>query len=354
METKLPTTPPSSSASRSIAKAIFPVLIITLLTLSATLGAGYITKQAVNTKLDSFFAHQSDQIGSAYYERLYTHVTILEGLRGFWNASRGFTQNSFSTYLKSLDLNSIDKTGVSSYFFIPAVPHSDLAKFEKTIQQEEGTPSLYKKFTIHPQSTPEIHYPVTYFLPVIGLEKSLGFDFAGFAERLDAINYARDENSLATTKIMTLVTGKSGFFFLLPLYDRALPLERLAQRQNAFMGVVGAVFSSDNSFKQIFGGDDPYPLLDFQIYQGAASTPDRLLYDHDEKFTAENPRFQTSRIVTLQNQTWTINIQSKPAFSLSDPEERLPIIVFVTGIIATLVFAIFSAFNLARILYSSH
>lgn len=346
METTLPKT--------NFTKTLLPVIAVTLLTFSATLGAGYITKQAVNTKLGNFFAHQSDQIGSAYYERLYTHITILEGLRGFWNASRGFTQNNFSTYLKSLDLNAIDKTGVSSYFYIPAIPHANIANFEKTIQQEEGTPPLYKKFAIHPQSTQAIHYPVTYFLPVIGLEKSLGFDFAGFSERLDAINYARDENTLATTKAMTLMsTSKPGFFFLLPLYDRSLPLERLAQRQKAFIGVVGAVFSSESSFKQIFGGEDPYPLLDFQIYQGAASTPDRLLYDHDENFTAVSPRFETSRIVTLQNQTWTINIQSKPGFSLSDPEERLPIIVFVSGILATLIFAIFSAFNLAKILHSS-
>lgn len=329
-------------------KALLPVITVTLITLLATTLGGYITQKAVSTKLNTFFNQQADQIANVYYERLYTHVTILEGLRGFWDASGEFRQDKFTTYFKSLDLNSIDKTGVSSYFYIPAVPHQDIESFEKIVRQEPNTPDLYQKFTIHPESDQPVHYPVTYFVPFTGLEKTLGFDFAAFSERLDAITYARDENSLATTKNMTLLSGKPGFFFILPLYQRDFPLDRPSSRQAAFTGVIGAVFSPDSSFKQIFGGPDPYPYLDFQIYQGAATTPDRLLYDHDKEYTSTNPRYETTRLITLQNQTWTIKLQTKPSFSLSDPEERLPTIVFISGIIATLLLALFSAYNITK------
>lgn len=335
-------------------RAILPAIVITLLTFTATLIAGYITEQAATNRLNDFFKLQADQIANTYASKLRTHVAILEGMRGYWNATGNFTYHNVTRYLESLDLESIDNAGVSSYFFIPAIGKMDQAKFEAKVKQESNIPDVYKTYAIHPESTESFLYPVTYGFPLKGRESVIGLDYGTIPERKDAITYARDTGLLATTKALNFqTTNKPGFFFFLPLYRPNMSLERAPERKLAFAGLVGASFRAESAFEQIYGNLDPYPYLDFQIYQGAATTPDRLLHDHDESFTAESPRFSTSRIVTLQDQTWTIIIQSKPKFSLSDPEEHLPLIVFVSGILATLVLAIFSAFNLAKILRSS-
>lgn len=305
-------------------KTILTVLGIVFLTLSATIAAGSITERAVNTHLQNYFNNEADQIANTYYNKLHTQITILEGLRAFWNSTGGFTNQNFTSYLASLNLNTLDKSGASLYFFIPSLKKSN--------------------------GTQDFSYPVTYIYPTLGMESVLGRDFATFPQRKDGIEYARDHNALATTMPLTLLTtGKPGFFFLLPLYKPGLSFERTPDRQKAFAGVVGASFRSESAFDQIFGGENPYPDLDFHIYQGDATTDDRLLFDSDPEFDHDDPRFHTTRIVRLYDQTWTIIIESKPSFSLIDNEQKLPTIVFTFGLLLTIALGAYSLIKISKI-----
>ena len=285
------------------AKYLRAVAIVSLVLVAATSIAGLITRQAADLRLKLFFDRQADQIANTYYNKLNMQITVLEGLRGLWNVDGRFTPKSFETYLSSMNLDSLDKSGASSYFYAPLIEES---------------------------------YPITHIYPLAGRESALGVNFGRESERVDAIAYARDSNNLATTKNLILqTTSQPGFFFLLPLYKTDLPIERTPERKTAFAGVVVAAFRSESAFEQIFGGIDAYPYLDFQVYQGDAITPDRLLYDHDESFTATATSFTATRVVRLYDQTWTIEVQGKPSLMLGNSEERLPLIVFASGLIAT-------------------
>ncbi len=329
--------------SHNHSKYLLAVMLVGAILLTMTWVAGYITKSAVDVRLSEFFNRQADQIANTYYNKIHTQVTIIEGVRGLWNSSNNFTSQRFTNYLSSLDFSNLDNGGASSYFYIPAVKHADLSKFEKKIQQEPTISSVYQNFAINPASDIPVHYPATYTYPLEGREKSIGLDFATYPERLDAITYAKESGKLATTKAVILqTTGRPGFFFILPLYYNAQSLDLPSDRDQQFAGVVGAAFRSRSAFEQIFGGSDPYPYLDFQIYQGEAITPDRLLHDHDGNFEDLHPRYSTTRVVRYQGQTWTINVQSKPSFTLRDSEQNLPYIVFISGILATLILIITS------------
>jgi len=185
--------------------ALLPVITITLLTFTATLFAGYITEQAVTNRLNDFFNGQADQIANTYYNKLRTHVTLLEGIRGLYNSTDNFTQDKFNKYLDSLDLSSLDKSGVSTYFYIPAISPLQVKKFTTNLRQEKINENIYKQFTIHPESTQVFHYPVAYGYPLEGKEAALGLDFATLPERRDAIEYARDHNAFANY-------GETGIF----------------------------------------------------------------------------------------------------------------------------------------------
>ncbi len=328
---------------------VSPAILITLITLAVTVLGGYVTQQALNERMRDFFNRQADQIASTYYNKLNAQVTILEALRALWNTNGSFSQKSFNTYLDSLVADTLDHSGVSSYVYITAVENNALGQFEKEMRRETIRPDVYREYTVHPAST-QAYYPFVYIYPLSGRESAIGLDFSREALRLDAITYARDHNALATTKPLVLqTTGKLGFFFLLPLYQPGLPVERSPERKAAFTSFVGLVYRSDTAFRQIFGGEDPYPYLDFQVYQGAATTSDRLLYDHDESFTAQNPRFQTTRLVRLYDQTWTIQVQTKDTFSLGEAEQRLPVYVFAGGLVMTLLLVCYSFYSLTKI-----
>lgn len=325
-----------------------------MVALSVTGIGGYITKQTVDLKLNDFFNRQADQIANTYTNKLNTQITILEGIRGLYNSAGEFSAHSFDDYLSSIDLSTADRSGASSYFYIPAIKQEELSKFTSQIRSEKDADPIYKTYTVKPDSIQDYYYPVTYISPIAGRESSIGLDFATFPERHDAIEYARDNNALATTKAVTLqTTGRPGFFFLLPLYLHSKPIERTIERREAFLGVVGVAFRSESAFEQIFGGTDPYPYLDFQIYQGDATTPDRLLHDHNPDLTIENPRFETIRKVKVQNQSWTITVQSKSSFGMSEKEQRLPAIITITGLVMTLLLLIYSLYSLNKIYRSS-
>ena len=309
----------------------------------ATIFAGYITQQTVKQKLARFFDRQVDQIGTTFHSNISTHVSVLNGLQGLWNTKSSLDHQSFLTYVNSLSPNTTYQSGISSLFYIMPVPNADRKTFENTIRTEKNITLVYQSFTIHPDSVAEILYPVVYVEPVKSRENTVGNDFSTFPERLKSVEYARDQGLLATTNLTTFVsTGKPGFLFFLPLYQPGLPTDSLEERQKAFRGLIGASYRADSAFGQIFGKTDTYPYQDFQIYQGEDTTPDRLLYDHDPSFTAQNPRFETTRVVRLQGQTWTIKAQSKPNFSLLDEETRLPALVFISGFLITTLLIVFS------------
>ena len=326
------------------------VTIVILVTLSMTFIGAYATQKAISNRLQDLFNRQADQIANTYSNKLSTQITILEGIQGLWNSSHTMSEHGLSDYLAPLDLSSFDKSGVSSYFYIPQINKSNLDTFTAKIRTETNTPAIFKTFTVHPSSNQSTLYPVTYGYPVVGRESAIGLDFATFPERLDAINYARDTNNLGTTKAVTLqTTGKPGFFFILPLYTHDMPIDRTPARRSAFVGVVGAAFRSESAFEQIFGGADPYPYLDFQIYHGDSDTPDRLLYDYDPSFTASNPRFSATRKIRIHGQVWTLKVQSKPTFTMGEVTQKLPMIVTGIGLILTALLTLYALVNLSKL-----
>lgn len=297
-------------------------VLVAVVFLATTFTAGWITQQVVSSRLEGFFQSQADQIADTYHDHIQTQVLILEGIRGLWNASEKVTLNEYNVYLDSLDLASIEQSGVSSYFYIRAVPRVDI-------------PNL--QFKIHPESSSDPVYPVTYVYPLKGRETTIGLDFGTYTERLAAINYAKDTGLLTTTGNTILqTTGKNGFFMMIPLYNPKLPLETVAERRIAFVGLVGAAFRSESAFKQIYGTTDPYPHLDFQIYQGETIERQHLLYDHNEWEVEKPPKFETKRTIRLGGQTWAVMIQSKPSLTLGDSEGRLPVYIFLGGLISTI------------------
>lgn len=326
----------NSENPRTHSRAAVAIVLMLLVMLSSTAWAGWVTKTVVEKRVKSFFERQADQIANTYYEEVSTSILMLEGVRGLWNSRGKMDYQRFSLFVDSIGKNLEQPSGTSSFFYISEVDNSEREEFVKKLLKESMIPTVYKQYVIRPESGAEVVYPVTYVHPLKERERSLGVDFSASPERLAAVLYARDNNALATTQAVTLrTTGKPGFFFLLPLYELDKPLDRLVERRGAFVGVVGAAFRSEETFKQIFGHDDPYPYLDFQVYQGEATTADRLLHDHDPNFVAKDPMFRATRVVRLRGQSWTIVVESKPGAVLGSEEERLPLFVFGGGIVLT-------------------
>lgn len=338
-----------SENPRAHRRAVVAIVLMLLAMLSSTVWAGWVTKTVVEKRVRAFFERQADQIANTYYREISTSVLMLEGVRGLWNSRGKMDYQRFSLFVDSLEKNMEELPGTSSFFYITQVKQDEEKSFIDALRVETDIPPAYKQYMFHPDSNEELLYPVAYVHPLVERETTLGLDFGTFPERLAAILYAKDNNALATTQAVVLnTTGKPGFFFLLPLYKPGKVLDRLGERRSAFVGVVGVAFRSEDAFRQIFGKDDPYPNLDFQIYQGEAMTPDRLLHDHDSNFVAQDPKFRATRVVRLRGQSWTIVVESKPGAVLGSEEERLPLWVFGGGVVLTTIVTTYFAIRYWR------
>ncbi len=318
-------------------RALIAIITILVLLVGVTFAAGWLTQGVVRARVERLFGLQADQIASTYNHSMITNILMLQGLRAYWNSVGRFDYHNFSTYVDSLSTNLQDKTGFSSFFYIKAVQNIQVGSMIKSIKREPNIPEIYQTYKITPPSNNELVYPLVYVTPLSGRENVLGLDFASKPDRYEAVLYARDHNALATTMSLTLqTTGDPGFLMMLPLYTPNTQIERLADRRANFAGIVAISLRSDEAFDEIFGKDDPYPYLDFQIYQGEATTSDRLLYDHDPSFDQTQSNLTTKRVVRLYDQTWTIMVSMKPNFRLGEAEERLPFIVFLVGMLMSI------------------
>ncbi|GEM_PF-6668430 len=336
---------PNHSHEKFLVALAFSAIIMVI----STALAGWFTKKVADNRLVSFFERQADHISSTYYNKLYTHLTVLEGIRGLWNISGNLEYDHFLKYMNSLNADTLYQTGVSSFFYIPQVSERSLPAFIEDLRSDISLPKEYRTYEIKPGETPETNYPIKYIYPLEDREEALGKNFASSPIRLEAITYARSTGWLATTKPeIFATTGKPGFLFLLPLYDPNLPVNLESERTRAFLGLVGSGFRSEETFKQIFGTTNPYPDLDFQIYQGEEIAPNRLLYDHDPEFTTVDSQLEARRVVRLKGQSWTIVVQGKPSLRLGNPEEKLPIIIFSVGMAVTALTVIISLYAFIR------
>lgn len=337
-----------SAEKKKHSRAVWAIGLVLAIMMITTVFAGWTTAQVARNSLKDFFNRQADQIASTFYTDMEKNVMILQGLRGLWNVERMFDYASFSTYVESLTSNQEHRTGFSAYFYATVLQKSLVEQKIAEVKKEKMIPDAYQNFEIKNSLNQDILYPLLYVVPTSGREGVIGLNFASLPLRREAIEYARDNNALATTESLTLQsTGEPGFLFFLPIYKDGIVPDQLGERRNGFAGVVGVAFRSAAVFEQIYGQEDPYPLLDFRIYHGESHDQDRLLYAHDPSFDTAEAMFSTTRIVRVQGQSWTVIVYAKPNLSTGYAETNLPLYVFVIGIFASIVTAIYFAIKLA-------
>ena len=110
------------------------------------------------------------------------------------------------------------------------------------------------------------------------------------------------------------------------------------ERMNNLRGFVYAAFRADEMFKTIIGQNDPFPNLDFEIYENDQLTAETLLYDHDLNHTISDSHLQTTETLDIDSHTWVILICNKGSVSLTQSQHALPWIVLASGLTFSFIF----------------
>jgi len=289
--------PKKEKAIKGFLLSIFFILLI------STFIAWRVTKKAVEVETENKFNRDAQIAKHWMQDRLNLYLPIVLGIRIFFEPGNEVSADEWTTYIQRLEL-------IGKY---PAI--SSIAYIERATGQSED------------------NYVVKYIEPLDGHEKTIGLNLSSDQKRVDLLNSARDEDPTSKGRVTLITAPKEGFEIILPVYKKGPTPITVEERRQALKGFVQVRFAGDKLFQDIF---DLVNIIDlnFKVYSGPPEI-ENLLYDQTQPLSNSNykAKFTTSETFKFNSQTWYLVATSKPKFSSTPSQKRLPLVVLGSGLI---------------------
>ena len=325
---------------------------IALSAAAAYLVAGQLEREA-RLKFEADVGDAQDAIAS----RVRAYTDLLLGIRGLFIAENAVGRDEFRRYVESLDLNQ-RYPGVQVIHFARRIVAAQRPAFEATVRADTSVESGgYPKFRINPPGDRAEYVIVQYVEPMAGNEITLGLDLGGDSVRLAALGRARDSGQLTASGVIALSHDPRrhpGFAMRMPIYRKNAPLATVAQRREAFTGVVSASFIVIDLMRGALSG--PFlQKIHVQIHDAGfldnpkglqAPNAENLMFDSDRLgnpaavpqaalVATEGEALRTVSDLDIGGRRWNLYFSAHPESGV--PLERwLPWVVFAGGIIISL------------------
>jgi len=325
---------------------------IALSAAAAYLVAGQLEREA-RLKFEADVGDAQDAIAS----RVRAYTDLLLGIRGLFIAENAVGRDEFRRYVESLDLNQ-RYPGVQVIHFARRIVAAQRPAFEATVRADTSVESGgYPKFRINPPGDRAEYVIVQYVEPMAGNEITLGLDLGGDPVRLAALGRARDSGQLTASGVIALSHDPRrhpGFAMRMPIYRKNAPLATVAQRREAFTGVVSASFIVIDLMRGALSG--PFlQKIHVQIHDAGfldnpkglqAPNAENLMFDSDRLgnpaavpqaalVATEGEALRTVSDLDIGGRRWNLYFSAHPESGV--PLERwLPWVVFAGGIIISL------------------
>jgi diguanylate cyclase (GGDEF)-like protein/PAS domain S-box-containing protein len=229
--------------------------------------------------------------------------------------------------------------------WIPRVPNSKRSAFEVT-GLKEGYPDfqiserdMQGNMTRAPQRRE--YFPLYYFEPFYMEDETrdrpnVGFDYASEPILREAMEKARDTDSIAITgkmKLSRLIrepSGQQGCAFFLPVYQPGKPHFTVEERGLNLAGFVAGAFNFEKMVEVSLNSLKP-SAINFYLYDETAPpvSDQRLLFSPRSQMTGKSPNFlpaklndgstalQWKDLLKVGGRTWLVLCRSTPEFFLS-------------------------------------
>ncbi len=233
---------------------------------------------------------------------------------------------------------------------IPVAP-AELAGHEAAIQAE-GLPD----YQVKPAGERDSYSSVIFIEPFDWRnQRALGYDMSTEPVWRAAMDRAIDTGLPVVSGRITLVqeTEKDpqhGFLYLLPMYDSNLVQNNASDRRNAFRGFVYSAFRANDLMEEIIAQQPDG--LEFEIYDSASPSPDKLLYDSDAESHFDQPDAEPefSRVIDVQTagRSWSIYFESRSGFVRAGDGAQSLTVAFGGLLIDLLLFVVIASIGRQR------
>ncbi|MBS4067691.1 CHASE domain-containing protein [Sulfurimonas sp. RIFOXYB12_FULL_35_9] len=294
-------------------------------------------KNSAYAKLQAEFSFKSKEIKRLIEGRILSYEQVLNGAKGLFMASESITREEFKTYVAALKLD-LMFPGIQGVGFSVIVPPSKRDDFIKKIRAEG-----IESFDITPMNMRDFYTSIVYLEPFNERNKrAIGYDMFSEENRREAMQSARDKNSVAISGKVTLLqeydnNTQSGFLMYLPIFDKSIKNETLQERREHIKGWVYAPFRI-NDFMH---GLNEYENNDFdiEIYDNGVVSKKSLMYD---RFANNEKSLYSSDItINVAGRNWTLLIKSTPIFEAKVDLEKANILLLAGAVFSLFLFYIF-------------
>jgi signal transduction histidine kinase len=244
---------------------------------------------AQDAQIRSNFARDTEKVATDTTARLRTYFDMLLSLKGLFAVTGEVDHEQFSRFVQQLRLTE-RYPGFRAIQFVRAVPGSDLESFAADVRKQSGAGANgIPPFSVHPALQRDEHFVIEFNEPMKGNENAFGLDLASLPSHLAAVEATRDSGEIIATGRTLLVqdaTRHPGFVARAAIYRQNMPLDTVAQRRAAFIGVVAIVFRVDDLMREII---EPSLLRhmalqiidggDADVTRAGPAGPDNTLFD---------------------------------------------------------------------------
>ncbi len=261
--------------------------------------ASYWTANQVEREAKLKFEDAVTDAQAAAESRIRAYSEVLLGVRELFIASDFVSRSVFRDYIDSLDLNR-RYPGVQGINYGHRIATAQQQAFVTMVRNDTSVdPRGYPDFAIKPPGDRPEYVVVQYVEPAAGNEDALGLDLGGDPVRLAALERTRDSGQITASGTIALSHDPRrhpGFAMRLPIYRKGMPLATVAQRREAFAGMVSAAFIVIDLMRGVLN-EQFLQKIHVRIHDaGFPDSPQGL-----QPPAAENLLFDSDRLLTAQS-----------------------------------------------------
>ncbi|PLY10928.1 MAG: hypothetical protein C0624_02135 [Desulfuromonas sp.] len=340
-----PLNPPDSSQPRALrAKRYYIVALgMFLAGLLFSLFIWHTSRKAFLKAETTRFDHYASMINTVIDEHLDDHVSILRGLRAFYNASEQVSLDEWQGYIRDLD--------ISHHFY--GTPVFAYVRYDRNSGQSVSPSASIRYDTSSPnRSSPEGPHDlfvVKYIEPFEPNRSYAELDLETIpAARAACVDSVENNQITLSDRIQLEQNNPSPpvFLLMLPVYNTGAELSTPGQRWRALQGWAITSIHIDKLLADIVEHlDTP---LDIEIFDGSLEAPEFLFYDADgelhtlrtgEASAVDSHHLSSLTSLEIGGRKWLINILSLPGFT-PQVGKNMPIALLVAGVLLSLLAAL--------------
>ncbi len=273
--------------------------------------------------------------------RLKSHVQVLRGVVGLFDAKDSVTRQEFHDYIQALHLDE-RFPGIQGVGFSRLIPASHKAQHSAEIRQQ-GFPD----YEIRPAGEREFYTSIIYLEPFAGRNlRAFGYDMYSEPVRRLAMERARDEGRSAMSGKVTLVQEtdtdiQPGFLLYVPIYLHDRPHDSLETRRANLLGWAYSPLRMHDMMRHLLVSlqlTDLLALVDLEIYDGEEPSASTLMFDArlDPRPSEGTPMFQSRLPIEFGGHRWSLHLSSTADFESRLQSEKASSIALGGSLISLL------------------